>query len=169
MKKKFYKLVLVSALILAAQVTKVSAQESSRCGTDMMLQKQYAEHPELVQQMVDNENALQQLIQNMKLEKVAEHKIIVPVVFHIIHCNGPENLADANIYNAISVINTDWRKLNTDVTDVIGYGTSNNPFDTILGDMNFEFRLATIDPNGNCTTDNITDQNRCMLQCGKTR
>lgn len=151
MKNKCYQVVLLSAIFIAAQITKVNAQGSFRCGTDEKLSQLYAEHPEMRQQQIDYNNSLEQIIKNMKLEKTAEAEHIIPVVFHIIHCNGPENIPDANIYNAISVINTDWNKRNPDTSQAIGFGTANNPFDTIEANMKFTFRLATIDPNGNCT------------------
>ncbi len=151
MKSKYYKFVIISALLLVAQISKVNAQGGLKCGTDEKMRELYASHPEMLQQQIDYNNSLTELIKNMKLEKTAEAKHIIPVVFHIIHCNGPENLPDANIYDAINVINTDWNKRNLDTSMVIGHGTANNPFDTILAKMNFEFRLATIDPNGNCT------------------
>lgn len=151
MKSKYYKFVIISALLLVAQISKVNAQGGLKCGTDEKMRELYASHPEMLQQQIDYNNSLKEIIKNMKFEKAAEAQHIIPVVFHIIHCNGPENLPDANIYDAINVINTDWNKLNTDLNQVIGYGTANNPFDTIMAKMNFKFRLATIDPNGNCT------------------
>lgn len=70
---------------------------------------------------------------------------IIPVVFHVLHQNGSENISDAQIWSAIQNLNEDFQKLNADSTFVTA------PFDTIIGKANFEFRLATIDPNGNPT------------------
>jgi PKD repeat protein len=71
---------------------------------------------------------------------------IIPVVFHIIHDNGPENIDDDQVLNALSILNRDFRKLNTDVSLVV------DAFQDITADIGIEFRLATKDPNGNCTT-----------------
>jgi len=71
---------------------------------------------------------------------------IIPVVFHIIHDNGPENIGDDQVLNALSILNRDFRKLNTDVSLVV------DAFQDITADIGIEFRLAAKDPNGNCTT-----------------
>ena len=71
---------------------------------------------------------------------------VIPVVFHVLHQNGHENINDAQIWDALEILNEDFQKLNADTISVV------SPFDTIIGKVNFEFRLATIDPNGNPTT-----------------
>ncbi len=70
---------------------------------------------------------------------------IIPVVFHVLHQNGPENINQGQIWDALENLNKDFQKLNADTSSVAA------PFDTIIGKVNFEFRLATIDPNGNPT------------------
>jgi PKD repeat protein len=70
---------------------------------------------------------------------------IIPVVFHIIHNNGPENIADEQIFDAMRILNEDFNKENPDWDNV------NPAFLNIVGDVNIEFRLAQKDPQGNCT------------------
>jgi len=70
---------------------------------------------------------------------------IIPVVFHVLHQNGYENIPDIQIQDVLVTLNEDFQKLNADSTFITA------PFDTIKGKVNFEFRLATIDPNGNPT------------------
>lgn len=70
---------------------------------------------------------------------------IIPVVFHIIHNNGPENISDAQIYDVMRVLNEDFNKQNSDWPNVVA------TFLGRVGDIGVEFRLATIDPSGNCT------------------
>jgi len=69
----------------------------------------------------------------------------IPVVFHVIHMNGPENISDAQIMDALNVLNTDFRKLNSDTNTIVP------EFKALAADVNFEFRLATKDEFGNCT------------------
>lgn len=71
---------------------------------------------------------------------------IIPVVFHVLHQYGSENISDAQIQDALVILNEDFQRLNADSTLITA------PFDTIRGKVNFEFRLATIDPDGNPTT-----------------
>ena len=69
---------------------------------------------------------------------------IIPVVFHVIHDNGPENIETAQILDAMAVLNADFRKLNADTAQIVaGYLD-------IAADVDVEFRLAKRDPEGNC-------------------
>jgi PKD repeat protein len=71
---------------------------------------------------------------------------IIPVVFHILHDYGPENVSDAEIREAVRLMNIDYQKQNADTAGIIP------PFQSIAANVGFEFRIATIDPNGNCTS-----------------
>ena len=70
---------------------------------------------------------------------------IIPVVFHIIHNNGPENIGNDQIFDVMRVLNEDFNKQNSDWDNVV------LTFLDRVGDIGIEFRLATIDPSGNCT------------------
>lgn len=70
---------------------------------------------------------------------------VIPVVFHIIHNYGPENIADEQIFDAVRILNEDFNKENSDWDNV------NPAFVDIVGDVSIEFRLAQKDPQGNCT------------------
>lgn len=65
--------------------------------------------------------------------------LTIPVVFHILHQNGPENIADSRIYQELANMNDAFRNA--------GF------FDPSTGvDMHIEFCLASLDPNGLSTT-----------------
>ncbi len=70
---------------------------------------------------------------------------IIPVVFHIIHENGVENIGDEQVDDAIRIANLDFNKENADWMDV------RPEFLDIVADVGVEFRLARNDPQGNCT------------------
>lgn len=70
---------------------------------------------------------------------------VIPVVFHIIHTNGVENISDEQVEDAIRVANLDFNKENTDWPIV------RPEFLDIVADVGVEFRLARKDPQGNCT------------------
>ena len=69
----------------------------------------------------------------------------IPVVFHILHLNGPENISNDQVHNAMEILNQDFSKTNPDITNVI------SQFAGIAGDAEIEFKLAQIDPQGDCT------------------
>ncbi len=64
---------------------------------------------------------------------------IIPVVVHIIHNGGSENISDAQIQSQIDVLNEDFRKIS-------GSNGDGNGVDTEI-----EFCLAKITPDGKCT------------------
>jgi PKD repeat protein len=72
-------------------------------------------------------------------------KYIIPVVFHIIHQYGVENISDEQVKDAIRTMNEDYRKRNADTVNTIAI------FKPIAADCEIEFRLAQKDPNGNPT------------------
>ena len=75
-------------------------------------------------------------------EKATIYKI--PVVFHVLHINGVENISDEQIYDALAILNRDYRKLNADTANV------HQDFAGMPADIEVEFVLATKAPNGTC-------------------
>jgi PKD repeat protein len=71
---------------------------------------------------------------------------IVPVVFHVIHNNGAENISDAQILDAMRILNEDFNKENADWPGVKA------EFLSLVADVGVEYRLARKDPQGNCTS-----------------
>lgn len=73
--------------------------------------------------------------------------ITIPVVVHVIHSGqavgSGRNISDARVISQITVLNQDFRKM----LGTPGYNT--NP---IGADVEIEFCLAKVDPNGNATT-----------------
>jgi PKD repeat protein len=69
----------------------------------------------------------------------------IPVVFHILHQEGPEKISPAQVHEQIAILNRDYNKQNADTAAVV------TPFLNNIGKVEFNFVLATIDPNGNCT------------------
>lgn len=70
----------------------------------------------------------------------ASHNIkIIPVVVHVIHNGGVENISDAQIQSQIEVMNEDFRKKSGTNGDGSGVDTE------------IEFCLAKLSPDGHCT------------------
>lgn len=75
-------------------------------------------------------------------EKATIYKI--PVVFHVLHMNGVENISDEQILDALAILNRDYRKQNADTANV------HPDFAGMPADIEIEFVLATKAPNGTC-------------------
>lgn len=143
MKSKYLKFALLSAIVCFSQLKTVNAQTVAPCATDEMTEALYLQHPELRQAYIDYVNDLTQKAAQ-KGERTST-TYTIPMVFHVIHINGTENVSDANIIAQVARLNTDYAKLNSDITSCPPY------FQSIAGDANIQFKLAKIDPNGNCT------------------
>jgi PKD repeat protein len=115
------------------------------CGQWMMEQAYFNAHPEERDRAMRDEARLENETSAFS-DANRDELIIIPVVYHVIHYNGPENISDAQLYSGIEVMNRDFRKLNPDTADVIA------DFEDIASDTEIEFRLAQIDPDGNCHT-----------------
>jgi PKD repeat protein len=119
------------------------AQESHfKCGLQHQLKEMYAKDPTM-------EADRNRLIQNAKKYRVekGEKQIVytIPVVFHIIHQYGSDNIPDANVYDQMLVLNRDYMLLNSDTSEILPI------FDTVKGKAFIQFQLASKDPWGNCT------------------
>jgi len=69
----------------------------------------------------------------------------IPVVFHILHQNGPENVSDATVRQALAEVNRVHTMTTPDTASIDPY------MKPVMGANNYVFVLATRDPQGNCT------------------
>ncbi len=133
----------VFSLIGVISTGKSFAQENHfNCGSHTQMKKLYAENPSLE---TDYKKLVNRYQENRMVHGKSVTVRIIPIVFHIVHEYGPENVSDQQIYDQMQILNEDFLKNNADTSVVI------SPFDTIIGDAMIEYRLATIDPYGNCT------------------
>mgnify|MGYP000503971222 CR=1 FL=1 len=68
----------------------------------------------------------------------------IPIVFHVLHNGGNENLSTAQIMDALDILNRDFRLQNTDANNVV------SAFQGMPADSEIEFVLATKAPDGTC-------------------
>ncbi|MEY3236038.1 MAG: hypothetical protein RI883_139 [Bacteroidota bacterium] len=104
--------------------------------------KEQMQNPAAVLSFQQDENTRQHESNNNQIPKGIIYKI--PVVFHVLHINGVENISDDNIYDALDILNRDYRLLNTDAANV------HADFQGMPSDVEIEFVLATKAPNGVC-------------------
>jgi hypothetical protein len=138
--------ILLALSFVFALVPFTNAQQFN-CGTDEMHRAAIARNPFLIEAKRQNELLLNEKIVEMRQNRDGENEMVyvIPVVWHILHLEGPENISDAQIWDAMFVLNRDYAKLNSDTIQVV------SGFDTIIANVKVEFRLATKDFLGNCT------------------
>jgi PKD repeat protein len=132
---KMKKLILTTVFITALLIGK-----AQRCNSDEVNQAIFKMHPELYQKHLE-------FYQNVPKVSNAKRatKFIIPVVFHVIHNNGVENISKAQILDQMRILNEDFGFTNPNRSNIRPI------FAGVAANMEIEFRLATIDPQGNCT------------------
>jgi PKD repeat protein len=138
-----FKIYITSLFIILFSIS-YKAQELKHCGTDEAIKQLYTAHPELLQSFIDNEQIYNAQI-NAKKSLQSTTVYTIPVVFHVLHQNGAENISDAQIIDGINILNRDMRKLNADTINVTP------KFKSLVSDIRIVFELAKLDPQGNCT------------------
>lgn len=139
------KLLLITAFSFIAGSMVIAQAPSRSCGVMEVDARLKAEDP----MYQANRDAIEQFTQNY----IATHAIdgersvvTIPVVVHIVYNVAAENIADAQVYNQLDVLNNDFRRLNSDVGETPAYFTG------VAADCEINFCLATLDPSGNPTT-----------------
>src|SRR5690606_18935799 len=96
------------------------AQEPFQCGNAELRQRLIETDPTFLQREAEYEAEIQELIRN-NAEFRDEHVLVtIPVVFHILHLGGRENISDEQIYSELEILNRTFRKMNVNeaITDV---------------------------------------------------
>ena len=116
------------------------------CGKEEFTERLFKMYPEERQLAIEAAKKLEEETKVYAESKDTDDEvIIIPVVFHVVHVGGQENISDEQIQSAIDVLNEDFNAANSDIGQVV------DEFADIVGDAEMEFRLAKIDPDGNCT------------------
>ena len=139
---KYFSSIICTFFIL---ITIAEGQNHLKCGSDHYINQAFQSNPHYKSAVLDfREFAKKYTEQNFNVnEKGPIYQI--PIVFHVLHNYGNENVSDAEILSALDDMNNHWRKRDADTTDI------EHPFSLIHDDMEIEFVLAKKDPNGNCT------------------
>ncbi len=98
------------------------------CATDEMHQRLYMGFPGIHQKVIHNHNKLEQFTADYIDNQLNQKKTItyiIPIVFHVIHNYGPENITDQQIYDQLRIINEDFQKRNADTINLV------SAFDTL--------------------------------------
>ena len=130
---------LVLAFVVFAGI--MQAQENRKCASTEVMLKKAATDKEFAKRVEESKKQRAKLAPFQTQGGV----YVIPVVFHVLHQGGSENISNAQIEDAIRILNVDFRKLNEDTADIVP------EFKQLAADIQVEFRLATIDPEGNCT------------------
>jgi hypothetical protein len=138
-------------LLLASGFT-ATAQEGriQPCNTYAAMEERFAQDPAAKVKYDQIQATLQKEYldyeTNRKTSKTAAPVYTVPVVFHILHQGGSENIPDSYCQAALQWVNLDYARSNVDAN------TTDAPFNASYINSEIVFKLAHKDPNGNCTS-----------------
>ncbi len=139
------KLLYTFSLVLAASVVSAQDHITYFCGQTAAREKLFLQHDGAEEQSRINNEALEAYTADYIGSRGGDVIVYtIPVVFHIIHQSGAENISDAQIHDAVAILTRDFRKQNADTVDI------QDEFVGIASDCHIEFKLATKDPQGNC-------------------
>ncbi|MFT7113710.1 MAG: PKD repeat protein [Candidatus Azotimanducaceae bacterium] len=113
------------------------------CDIDSRVAESFENDPKLKQDYDALMDFTRDYVANNGANKQAV-QYVVPIVFHVIY-SGNNDVAFSQIEDAVNVINEDYQLLNADSNDMA------EQFKSVVGNPEIEFRLATLDPDGNCT------------------
>ena len=144
------KFILLSLSLLFFFINKNFGQ--TPCGTDIEYQRLKAQYPAIADYEARLEKDIKTGMEKLDFSKLARTTgaddttiYDIPIVIHIIHDYGNEDINDTVIYNAVKDWTTVYLEENSDTVNVI------DPFKRYIGNPRCRFHLATIDPNGNPT------------------
>lgn len=125
-----------------------ASQEIKPCSTDELyeelLQNDLSGRDEILRAKA-RLDSLSISYQKNRITNKTDSIYIIPVVFHVLHQGGTENISDEQIKDVVRVVNEDFRRMNSDTNITL------DAFKPIAADTKIEIRLAKKDPNGNCT------------------
>jgi hypothetical protein len=127
---------------------KSDAQTIIPCGSDEALSAAKNGNPDIAKYETDLENQIQHILKSSNISKFLRTTsnsdtvwFDIPIVFHVIHDYGQENIPDNKIYGLVQNMNNVYA-LRNDVSSII------SPFVPYIGKAYIRFHLASKDPYG---------------------
>lgn len=140
--------------ILFINFSSLAQNDFIYCHTDEIRINYLKQNPKIAHAVIKRDEALEQFtksfVQNYHTKasstsaSTTSATYIIPIVVHVIHNYGNENISEAQIKDGIAILNKTFRKQRSDTASIV------QSFKSIHADCDIEFRLATKDPNGNC-------------------
>ncbi len=147
--KKITTICLFAGCLFLTKIIRAQNTDYLHCGSSEKYKELSEKHPEILVQ----DDQMRVWISNyIQAHPPTDHQTrssaplyIIPIVFHIIHDYGAENISDAQILDEVRILNEDYSNTNSDTAAVIPQ------FKPIVADCQIQFKLAQLDFNGNCT------------------
>ncbi len=144
-------IVFIISLMQIISFAQQNSQQIIPCATYDAMEYAFQQDPQAKVRYEAAQKELEEAYKNyeasLKLHegKTAAFQYTVPVVFHVLHMNGPENVSDATLINALAQVNKDFARQGSDT------GTIYSAFKSLYINSDIVFMLAHKTPSGQCT------------------
>ena len=132
-------LVLFIAILMTIEFS-IGQNIEERCSYQDALQQLIAKDSSQLDNLREARDQIEANLLNSESRSGTVYQI--PVVFHVIYNNAEQNISMDAIYSQLDVLNADYRRQNSDVSQVPAH------FSGSVADCEIEFCLANVDPNG---------------------
>jgi hypothetical protein len=138
-------LILIAALFII--IGSAKAQQAEFCGQSELTKAWFQKHPDMQRKYgeIQQVKASSQPATRGSAQRSDSIIYTIPLVFHILHIEGIENISDEQIFDEVAILNRDYQKKNADTSQIVSHFANN------IANVGFAFKLATIDPDGKCT------------------
>jgi hypothetical protein len=132
-------------LTLAFAVGSITAAQAQQrvCGAADHLHHQLQQDAQMVQNRIQIEQHTEAFVNTGRNTRIA---VTIPVVVHVLYNTATQNISDAQIQSQLTVLNADFRKLNSDA------GLVPAAFSSLAADCEINFCLAQQTPAGLAST-----------------
>ena len=111
---------IISILFILCSVSTILLAQEHKCSSTEMMNAHFNKHPELKAAFDVHQVATNAKLNSGQLSKTAATpNYTIPMVFHVLHQNGYENISDAQISDAVNVLNIDFAKKNADTINTL--------------------------------------------------
>lgn len=148
-------------ILLAVILSSPQSLFGQKCQTSHKRSAIIAQNPEIAEEINRINQFTEQWIAAQEESVQSRAVVTVPVVVHVVYLNDAENISEAQVMSQIDVLNADFRKLNAN------FSNTPSAFQAIAADVEIEFCLASVDPNGN-PTNGITRTMTTVQELGET-
>lgn len=144
-KKRISVLITICAWFLTFGAYSLEAQVQ-RCHTTEYTQYLLENDQGFEMRSAEIEKEVNHLLSQGDLYRQSEDDVLfIPVVVHLVYSVPAENISDEQILSQIDVLNEDFGRTNQDASE------TPSAFSSIAANTNIQFRLASLDPDGNET------------------
>ena len=120
--------------------------QTNRCGTAILHKMRMETDPQYKAFYENIEQRMKEWQSQKAEQRTSAVTLTIPVVVHVVYNAAEENVSDAQIHSQIDVLTQDYSATNANIVNVPP------AFQSVIGNANLSFCLATLTPTGEYTT-----------------